>query len=146
MQPRVVAGLPDKAAAVAIGITFGCTRLEGGDVYCWGDNSSGQLGDGTTTPRTAPVRVKGLNDAAIALSVGGQSACALLATGDVRCWGSNTSAQLGDPTKTQHPTPISVPAARNATAISVGVGFACAGFMDGTVKCWGAPPLGVTAL
>jgi len=146
MQPRAVVGLPDKAAAVAIGIGFGCARLEGGDIYCWGSNSAGQLGDGTTTDRVAPIRVKGLNDAAVALSVGGQSACALLATGDVRCWGSNTSAQLGDPTKVPHPTPISVAAAKNATAISVSVGFACAGFMDGTIKCWGSPPLGVTSL
>ncbi|CAN5835253.1 hypothetical protein BH11MYX4_BH11MYX4_35590 [soil metagenome] len=143
MQPRVVAGLPDKAAAVSIGLTFGCARLEGGDVYCWGSNDSGQLGDGSTTDRVAPVRVKGLNDAAIALSLGGQSACALLASGVVRCWGANTSGQLGDPTKVPHSTPITVAAAANATAIGMGSGYGCAGFADGSLKCWGAPPLGV---
>ncbi len=146
MQPRVVAGLPDKVEAVALGLTFGCARLTGGDIYCWGANNAGQLGDGTTTDRMAPVRVKGLNDAAVALTAGGQSACALLASGVVRCWGANASAQLGDPTKVQHPTPVTVAAAVNATAIAMGTSFACAGFADGSMKCWGAPPLGVTAL
>lgn len=143
--PRLVADLPDKSVAVSLGVGFGCTLLENGTVYCWGDNGSGQLGDGSNEDRIKPVKVRGLDDAAIALKASGESACVILATGVVRCWGNNSAGQLGDPTLTSRSTPISVAAAKDATAITISVGFACAGFRDGDVRCWGSPPLGVTS-
>jgi len=108
-------------------------------VQCWGDNTYGQLGDGTTTgpetccPETGdgggvcmstptpcsltPVHVSGLTEAT-AISVGGFSACALLSGGAVQCWGENTYGQLGNGTTTSSSIPVSVSGITDATAVS----------------------------
>ena len=68
---------------------------------CWGNsnvnNSDGQLGNGTTTSSATPVQVSDLTDAT-AVSVGGDSACALLPAGAVKCWGGNGYGELGNGT------------------------------------------------
>ena len=63
-------------------------------VRTWGDNSSGELGDGTLTPRTTPVPVRSLSGVQ-AISVNGRHDLALLANGAVMSWGDNTFGQLG---------------------------------------------------
>lgn len=60
----------------------------------WGNNARGQLGDGTTTGRLAPVRVAGVSNAA-SLAAGSTHACATLTTSATVCWGDNTYGQLG---------------------------------------------------
>ncbi len=72
-----------------------------------------------------------------AITTGGMHACALLSNGKVKCWGSNSSGQLGDGTFTSHSTPIEVPGLENVTAISAGGEFTCALLSDGGVKCFG---------
>ncbi|MEI9966943.1 MAG: chitobiase/beta-hexosaminidase C-terminal domain-containing protein [Candidatus Moraniibacteriota bacterium] len=71
-----------------------------GTVWACGSNSSGQLGDGTTTTRTSPVQVPGLSGV-VAVSAGGSSTMALKSDGTVWAWGLNSSGQLGDGTTTQ---------------------------------------------
>ncbi len=74
-----------------------CTITASGAVECWGDNSSGQVGDGTFVERITATVVPGLADV-VELDLGsGQFACARTADG-VSCWGSNRSGQLGDGT------------------------------------------------
>jgi alpha-tubulin suppressor-like RCC1 family protein len=71
-----------------------CGR-RGGGVVCWGDNSSGQLGDGTRTKRATPTPVRGLGQAKH-IAAGGDNTCAIEVDGTLRCWGFNRDGQSGD--------------------------------------------------
>jgi alpha-tubulin suppressor-like RCC1 family protein len=143
--------------AVSVGAESACALLSGGTVQCWGDNTYGELGNGTTTgpdtccPETgdggvcasppapcsmAPIAVGSITSA-IAVSVGTESACALLAGGTVQCWGDNTYGQLGDGTATSSSIPVAVRGLTGAMAVSVNSYSACALLTGGTVQCWG---------
>jgi Regulator of chromosome condensation (RCC1) repeat len=84
--------------ANALGVTahedFACAWLRGGTAKCWGDNGSGQLGDGALDSPTEPVAVAGLTDVAM-VSAGSEHACALRTNGSVACWGSSEYGQVG---------------------------------------------------
>jgi alpha-tubulin suppressor-like RCC1 family protein len=71
-----------------------CARGSDGSVYCWGDNSFGELGDSSTTTRTTPTHVQGL-PAAAAIGAGGRHSCAALAAGGAMCWGDDAYGELG---------------------------------------------------
>lgn len=77
-------------------------------VKCWGYNDLGQVGDGTTTTRNAPVSVLGLAGGVTELAVGSQHVCARMTDGGVKCWGGNGYGQLGDGTTTMRTAPVSV--------------------------------------
>ena len=72
---------------------------------CWGDNSKGQIGDGTTTARTTPVDVSGLTGGVRMITAGLNHTC-VNAPPIFRCWGDNTYGQLGDGTTTVRPTSV----------------------------------------
>jgi alpha-tubulin suppressor-like RCC1 family protein len=80
---------------------------------CWGENGSGQLGNGSVdrhdragVPCT-PTRVVGIADA-VQVAVGGDHTCALRRSGQVSCWGSNKEGQIGDGSRTDHATPVAI--------------------------------------
>ena len=100
---------PKRATAISVGDGSACALLTGGTVECWGDNESGQLGTGTLIVNsTTPVQVANLSDAT-AISVGDDSsACALLSSGTVNCWGNNSDGQLGNGTTTNSSLPVPV--------------------------------------
>ena len=129
------------AVAVGTGDNHTCAILEDGSLLCWGDNGYGQLGDGTTTNRSAPVSVDiGDNRTAVGISLGDLYTCALLDDGSLKCWGINTSGQLGDYTKDNrhNPTPVKLGSGVKARALSGGDTHTCAILTDDTVSCWGA--------
>jgi len=106
-----VPGLVD-VASVAVGSSHGCAALIDGTVHCWGNNQTGQLGNGTQESSDEPVQVEGLSGA-VAVSVNGidsssGQSCALLDDGTARCWGANTNGQLGNGTVTDASTPVEV--------------------------------------
>lgn len=96
-SPLPVVG-PWAATAAAAGALHACLLTTQGAVFCWGTNAWGQLGDGTQTPRAVPTPVSGLTSGVVAIGVGFDHSCALLATGGVKCWGRNNQSQLGDGT------------------------------------------------
>ncbi|MDF2695652.1 MAG: hypothetical protein K0S65_4035 [Labilithrix sp.] len=74
----------------------GCACGVSGDVYCWGNNASGQAGDGTKDWALTAVKVDGLPAPASQVKATSRSTCALLTNGKVYCWGDNTNGQLGN--------------------------------------------------
>jgi alpha-tubulin suppressor-like RCC1 family protein len=100
-----VTGLTD-AVEISAGENHTCARRRSGSVVCWGANEYGQLGDGTTEPRSVPVvavSLDGVND----ISTGFQFTCARRNSGEIWCWGRNDAGQLGDDTEDDRlvPTP-----------------------------------------
>lgn len=128
-----------RQARISAGARHSCAIIGStSSLWCWGDNSSGQLGDGTTSPRSGPVRVVGPSVLAgfTAVSVGADHSCALLAGGAARCWGGNANGQLGNGSTTPSSLPV-VPAGGNAfLSISAGDGYTC-GTTSSQVLCWG---------
>lgn len=144
--PVAVKGISAGAVAVAVGASSACAIVSGGNVKCWGLDEAGKLGnDSTKLPGDGlptfvpPVDVVGVAGA-VQISVGGHHACAVLATGALKCWGSNSRGTLGigneDPFK---PAPVDV-TALGTTVVSVEAGEneTCAILKSGALKCWGA--------
>jgi alpha-tubulin suppressor-like RCC1 family protein len=107
-----------------------------GTVWAWGENGSGQLGDGTTTDRNAPVAVTGLTGV-VAIAAGGAHSAAVKSDGTVWTWGENGSGQLGDGTVTTRLTPVQVTGVTGVVALAAGTNHMLALKSDGTVWTWG---------
>lgn len=113
-----------------------CGIATTGDAYCWGDNTYGQLGNGTTNDDSVPHLVDG-GLAWSAISAGGQHVCGITSTASAYCWGSNHDGQLGDGTGVDSYTPVLVSGGRQWKAISVGQGWTCAITIQDQAYCWG---------
>jgi alpha-tubulin suppressor-like RCC1 family protein len=135
-----------------------CAVLGGGQVWCWGGNLSGQLGNGTTVIFRTPVSVVGVAGATD-VAVGSGHACALLANGTMKCWGNNLDGELGNgvlltpgPVRSADGgvvsdggtpssislSPVAVSGLGGVTAISAGNRHTCAVGSGGTtIQCWG---------
>ncbi len=143
--PVAVSGITSGATSIVTGGGHACAVVSG-VIKCWGDNSYGQLGDGTTTLRSTPVAVSGIKSGATAVRAGYGHSCAVV-SGGVKCWGDNTYGQLGDNTTTQRNTPVAV-SGLTSGVVAVAVGgsdpygtspgsHSCALTTAGAVKCWG---------
>ena len=120
---------------VEAGNSHSCAVVDGG-VKCWGTNSDGKLGDGTTTNSSTPVVAIAAGSGVTAVSAGGPHSCAVV-DGGVKCWGYNYNGQLGDGTTTNSSTPVvAIAADSGVTAVSAGGSHSCA-VVAGGVKCWG---------
>jgi alpha-tubulin suppressor-like RCC1 family protein len=106
--PVQVVGLTSGVQAISTGWSHSCALLADGSVKCWGGNSNGELGDGTTTNSATPVQVTGLTSGVQAISSGELHTCAAVADGAVKCWGYNGTGQLGDGTTTSSAVPVQV--------------------------------------
>ncbi|HTL35966.1 MAG TPA: hypothetical protein VL326_22705, partial [Kofleriaceae bacterium] len=139
------------AVQVAAGDRHTCARKQDNKVYCWGLNTSGQVGDASNTQRTNPTAVSATNlTAATDVATGLNHSCAVKTDGTVWCWGKNDSGQLGNNSQTNSNVPVQVqglPALTTATATDVAAGEAhsCARLSNGTVWCWGKNDVGQLA-
>lgn len=123
---------------VDAGATHSCARTVGGDVYCWGVNWAGQLGDGTTAQRVSAVRVNAPAGVSLTrLSVGGLHSCAIDANDVLYCWGYNGSGQIGDGTLDEAHSPVAIGGALRFDAVAAGGSHTCAVTTSGEVRCWG---------
>ena len=147
-----------KVTAISVGTvseTSVCAVADGG-AYCWGSNTYGQIGDGTTTAQNAPVAVSLGAQPVTDIAAGGFTTCAV-AGGNAYCWGLNEFGELGNGTTTNSLTPVAVTTSgalsgKTVSAVSVGTqitgnkvhpGFAhtCA-VAGGAPVCWGANQYG----
>jgi len=137
--PVAVARLGTEILAFAAGAEHTCALKKNGSVWCWGNNTTdGRLGDGSTAPRSAPVKASGLDADVVALSAGDVHTCAIKKDGTLWCWGGNGSGQLGDLSVAERHTPVQVTRMGNTVvAVSAGRTHTCAIKKDGTVWCWG---------
>lgn len=129
---------------LAMGDNHVCARLATGTVKCWGDNTSGQLGDGLAfdagtrqNPARVPQVVPGVSDV-VDIASGSGHTCAVTTDGAVVCWGRNTSGQLGNDTQVSSTTPVQVLQLATAKAVTASDYSTCALLEDKTVSCWGA--------
>jgi FG-GAP-like repeat/Regulator of chromosome condensation (RCC1) repeat len=133
-----VAGLGSGVTAIAAGLVHTCALMASGGVKCWGENSFGQLGDNTVSPRTAPVDVAGLTSGVIAIAAGYSHTCALTSGGGVKCWGFGDDGEVGDNAGRTRIVPVDVSGlASGVAALSAGGSHTCALTNTGGVKCWG---------
>jgi alpha-tubulin suppressor-like RCC1 family protein len=135
--PVRVEGLPGGVLAVAAGGLHTCALTRARTVECWGFGKTGQLGNGSTKGRLAPVPVRGLRDVR-AIAAGDSYTCALMASGRVECWGWNANGQLGDGTTRTRLTPVPVFGLRGVAAIATAASHTCALTTGGHLECWGA--------
>ena len=141
LVPNLV-NLPSNASVISIssGSFHTCAALNNGEVYCWGFNAYGQLGDFSTNNSNIPVKARLLeNQIPTQVSSGVFHTCSLLDGGEIACWGDNSVGQLGDGTFTSSTIPIiaDTPVASSALSISVGQRHSCSVLDDATLYCWG---------
>ncbi|MCC6503579.1 MAG: hypothetical protein IT362_10660 [Deltaproteobacteria bacterium] len=123
------------ASSLSAGDSHSCA-ITGGKVQCWGLNTSGQLGNGTSTSSLTPVFVSGITDA-VQVQAGGKHTCARLSSGAVWCWGDNTEGQLGNGSFTSSLVPVLSTGVSSAVSVSAGGYHTCAVRADGRALCWG---------
>lgn len=125
-----------------------CVSTSDGSVYCWGQNSSGQLGDGTGTSSPIPVQVVSTGGIGYLtnvkqVSTGTSHTCAVKNDGTVWCWGLNTYGCLGNGSNTSQNSPVQVKGVgnigflTNISKVAAGESHTCAISNDGYVYCWG---------
>lgn len=146
MAPTSVYGLTSGVASIAMGETHACALTTDGVVGCWGHNSSGQLGDGTTVSRGVATRVS-LSEPVAAIAASGLTTCAVTMSGAGYCWGNNGNGVIGDGSTENRmvPTPVAG-LTSGATMIATGGLHTCAiadtvrsawGAAGGSLRCWG---------
>lgn len=131
-------GSSQKVSKIAVGHRNAAAITEDGSLYMWGDNSCGQIGDGTTEDRLTPVKVMD-NVESVYLQDQGDSKAwsgAITKDGSLYMWGYNGTGQLGDGTTIDRTSPVRI--LSNVTAVSLeAFGSSGAVQRDGSLYVWG---------
>jgi alpha-tubulin suppressor-like RCC1 family protein len=137
--PGRIAGLPIVTMLAAGTDTLAPASYaldQNGQVWSWGGNASGQLGDGNTSQRATPAKIADLNDI-VAIAAGGRHALALNAAGTLYAWGDNSYGQLGDGTQIDRHRPSLVTGLPQIRSIAAGLHHSIAVAVDGRCFAWG---------
>lgn len=140
--PVDVSGLTSGVSAIVAGHGQTCAVTTAGSVKCWGTNVYGELGDGTTENRAAPVNTLGLESGIGALAAGYEHTCALALNGSVRCWGGGRWGDISNPYNTYSTAPVIVSGLNEIRVVTAGHGHTCVLTSSQTVKCWGMNTFG----
>jgi alpha-tubulin suppressor-like RCC1 family protein len=139
-NPTTVSGLTG-VTQVSAGAEHSLALLSDGTVEAWGDNSHGELGNGTTTGSDVPVPVTGLTGVKF-VAAGQLYSVAVLDNGTVMTWGDGENAQLGDGKLSDSDVPVAVKGLTGVTAVAAGGQHVLALKSNGTVAAWGADDVG----
>ncbi len=121
--------------AVAAGQSHTCAVLGDHTLYCWGDDTFGQLGAGTPPgPQAAPIPLPGTFST---VTAGAYHTCGRRVAGGVACWGRNRSGEVGDGTFDERDAPATVAATTDLGQLAAGSDVTCGLAADGHVFCWG---------
>ncbi len=140
-------GLTDtNVVDITVGWHHSCALTGDGQVWCWGRNNSGQLGDGSTGSSAIPTAVD-TNATFAQISANGWHTCAVTTAGAAYCWGWNAGATIGDGTTTQRNAPTAVSTGTgltdtNVDSVLAGDEHTCALTVDGQAYCWGSNAFG----
>jgi alpha-tubulin suppressor-like RCC1 family protein len=135
--------LPGAFAAVAAGAQHTCGVSVTSEMFCWGANQQGQLGDGTTTAANEPTLASG-DVRFVDVSAGGEHTCALGPSGELYCWGANEHGQLGSNDRVAKHVPTHIEPQIRWAEVSAGTRHTCAITSDRRMYCWGWGAFGVT--
>ena len=140
-QPVQVSNLTD-VVQLAAGLAHTCALTRDGTVWCWGQGTDGQVGNGLTDrPNPVPVQVVGPGDGHLAgieeISALGTFTCAKRCDSTVWCWGRDTHWSLGDGTGSNSARPVQVANVTTATQVTAGDQNTCVRLADGTYQCLG---------
>jgi hypothetical protein len=127
-----------KRMSIAAGGSVSFAIATNGKVYGWGSNTSGSLGNGSTSPVDTPAEIAALTGAK-QISTRGDHGLALMADGSVLAWGSNNYHQVANGSTAQQLTPVVVPGLARVRSVSAGYNNSFALLEDGTVAMWGLP-------
>jgi alpha-tubulin suppressor-like RCC1 family protein len=105
--------------------------------FCWGGNTSGQLGNGTATASRTPVKLSGARSW-VQLTMGDEHACGITTDQRAWCWGTNSLGELGDGTLAGRRVPAAVNGSERFDQIEAGLFHTCAVSTAGTGYCWGS--------
>ena len=127
------ATIENRLISVSLGDSRSTAITENGDLYCWGQNNYGQVGDGTTVNKDRPTKM--LNNVT-SVSLGIYHSAAVAENGDLYCWGYGSDGQMGNGTyNTRQSTPVKV--LENVTSVSLGGFHSAAITENGDLYCWG---------
>jgi alpha-tubulin suppressor-like RCC1 family protein len=118
-----------------------CVVRQDGALFCWGVNSFGKVGDGSTIDVRDPKEIVSVSGVA-GVSAGWNYTCVVKKDGTVWCWGYNYWGQLGDGTKQDRLSPVLAVGVSDAVAVSASYSLTCALTKSGSVYCWGGFPAG----
>ena len=123
----------------AVQASFGHTCAIRSDqrMFCWGRNSSGELGDGTTTNRLVPTVVSPVQPEWKEVSLGSDTTCGLAPDGKLWCWGSNNDFEFGVGAPPAAVTPLLISATDTWSHIAIGQNHGCGILTSGSLRCWG---------
>lgn len=141
--PTDVIGLNSNVADIAAGPSHTCAVTTAGAAYCWGQNTYRQLGNGSNTSTSSLSGVAGLSSGVSSIATGMYHSCAIMKSGELKCWGNNGAGELGDPGSYNYyrEYPVTVTGISNVSHVSLGVYFTCA-VSNGGAYCWGKNNLG----
>ena len=137
ISPKRVAGPAIEFVALDAGVTSACALSKDKLVYCWGANTSGQIGNGGKGASAQPALATVAQERFDSITVGGAHACALTPARTAYCWGNDLWGQLGDTRVVNSTTPIPVAGNRTFSSIAAGDNHTC-GISSGQAFCWGS--------